>query len=1082
MSIPLPSIGQILGHYRIVEKIGAGGVGVVYRAHDLQLERDVAIKVLPAGMLAGETARKRFRKEALSLARLNHPNIATIFEFGSQDGTDFLVAEYIPGITLDIKLIGGPLPTKNVSVLGAQLAQGLAAAHEQGVVHRDLKPGNLRLTPDGRIKILDFGLAQWMPYAGDLGLAVTMTKSQEVTGTLPYMAPEQLRGGTADARSDIWAVGAVLYEMATGKQPFPEPNAPLLIDAILNRAPTRPSKINGLISPGLENVILKALNKDPAARYQMASELGADLDRLTAGVTPLAAKPGLKWPWIATGCAFLVVGLAVGGYFARRNWSGTLNSAATVGKSAIKPRRSVAVLGFVNLTGKPDQAWLSTALSEMLSTELAAGGNLLTIPGESVAQMKASLSLPDADSYGRETLAKIRKNLGADEVVQGSYLALRGGKLRLDLKLEDATSGEIVDSVTENGTETQISDLVSRAGTALRDKLGAGAISSDQAAQVTRSLPTNPNAARRYAEGLALMHAFDYLGARDSLQSAVLAEPNFALAHSALALAWRALGYNAKARIEAKKGFDLSAGLEQEQRLWVEGQYHDVAHQWEEAVETYRTLFRFFPDNLEYGLRLANVQTFGGKPKDALLTVDQLRKLPPPSSDDPRIDIAEGFATSLLGDYKRELTVATHADESAAKLGARLERARALMLEGQALNALGQPKPGVAKAEEAKEILFLAGDRDMAAAAINRVAVALVGQGDYAAAKARYEQALSIWQEVGDQGKVASAYNNLGQILKQQGDLANANGMYQRALAAFRETEDKNSAALTLGNIGNLQNSAGDLSDAKITLEKALGATKEIGNKDLEETDLINLADVLYLKGDPAAAQELLHQAEPLLAETGDQSDVVDADLVYGEVLLGTGDLPGARAKYAEALNLSNGINARQTAAAAGLGLADVAIEQERPADAESPCRHAIAEFQAEKNTSEEIAGRAILARALLAMGKTADAQSEINSAKSLVASSQNLGIRLQMAVVVARVRSAIGRTAEAERVLQTTLLEATKSGFFSDQLEARYALGEIEMKSGKAAEGQSRLAAVEKDATAKGFLLIARKVAQIIP
>src|ERR1700736_348878 len=188
-------VGQILGHYRVLEQIGAGGMGVVYRAHDQQLERDVAIKVLPAGTLADEAARKRFRREALALAKLNHSNIATIFEFSSQNSTDYLVTEYISGQPLDQKLSTGELSEKEVVGLGIQLAQGLSAAHEHGIVHRDLKPANLRLTSDGRLKILDFGLAQLMPHASDLGLTATMTKSQEVTGTLPYMAPEQLRAG-----------------------------------------------------------------------------------------------------------------------------------------------------------------------------------------------------------------------------------------------------------------------------------------------------------------------------------------------------------------------------------------------------------------------------------------------------------------------------------------------------------------------------------------------------------------------------------------------------------------------------------------------------------------------------------------------------------------------------------------------------------------------------------------------------------------------------------------------------------------------------------------------------------------------
>src|SRR5271168_1120907 len=282
-------IGQRLSHYTIVEKIGAGGMGVVYRAHDEQLDRDVAIKVLPRGSLTDETARKRFRKEAMALARLNHPNIATVHEFGTQDDSDFLVTEYIPGITLDTKLARGPLPPAEVVRLGAQLAAGLAAAHQQGIIHRDLKPGNLRITTDGRLKILDFGLAQFMPQASEQGQTVTLTKSQETSGTLPYMSPEQLSGEGADARSDIWAAGAVLYEMSTGKRPFPQSVPALLINAILNQAPAAPSQENPEVPDALDAVILKALAHQPGLRYQSAGELGVDLERPVSATTAAAA-------------------------------------------------------------------------------------------------------------------------------------------------------------------------------------------------------------------------------------------------------------------------------------------------------------------------------------------------------------------------------------------------------------------------------------------------------------------------------------------------------------------------------------------------------------------------------------------------------------------------------------------------------------------------------------------------------------------------------------------------------------------------------------------------------------------------
>ena len=284
-------LGKNLGHYRVLEQIGAGGMGVVFLAHDEQLERDVAIKILPSGTLADESARKRFRKEALSLAKLNHPNIAIIHDFDTADDTDFLVTEYIAGESLDKMLANGALPSKEVVRLGLQLARGLSAAHAEGIIHRDLKPANLRLTSDGRLKILDFGLAQFAHPEADIAATASLTMSQQITGTLPYMAPEQLRGDPTDRRADIWAAGAVLYELATGSRPFPETHGPLLINAILNQEPVPARKRNPEILPGLESIIWKALRKNPGDRYQSAAELEKDLRLLTAGVSPQTAGP-----------------------------------------------------------------------------------------------------------------------------------------------------------------------------------------------------------------------------------------------------------------------------------------------------------------------------------------------------------------------------------------------------------------------------------------------------------------------------------------------------------------------------------------------------------------------------------------------------------------------------------------------------------------------------------------------------------------------------------------------------------------------------------------------------------------------
>ena len=280
-SAPQHTAGEVLGHYRIVEKIGAGGMGEVYRARDEHLARDVAIKVLPPGTLTDESARKHFHKEALILSQLNHPNVATIHDFDTQQGVDFLVMEYIPGITLSEKVAAGPLPEKEVLRLGVQLAEGLSAAHEHGVVHRDLKPGNLRLTSDGRLKILDFGLAKLRRPVTDSAATETLSETETMAGTLPYMAPEQLLGGEIDERTDIHAAGSVLYEMATGQRPFADVERPQLIGAILQHRQHRPLRS---IPSYLRN-------------WRGSSRSAWRKTRRTA------INPPRSWPWICDGCS-----------------------------------------------------------------------------------------------------------------------------------------------------------------------------------------------------------------------------------------------------------------------------------------------------------------------------------------------------------------------------------------------------------------------------------------------------------------------------------------------------------------------------------------------------------------------------------------------------------------------------------------------------------------------------------------------------------------------------------------------------------------------------------------------------------
>ncbi|MGO9824761.1 MAG: protein kinase domain-containing protein [Terriglobales bacterium] len=935
-----PIVGQVLGHYRVLEQIGAGGMGMVFRASDQQLERDVAIKVLPAGMLADEAARKRFRQEALTLAKLNHPNIGTVYEFGSQEGLDFLVMEYVGGVAVDARLGSGPLAQKEILRLGFQLADGLASAHEHGVIHRDLKPANMRLTHDNRLKILDFGLAQFVRQETDIGVTASISETNQVVGTLPYMAPEQLRGEVTDQRSDLWSAGVVLYELATGRRPFAFTQAPLLIDAILNKPPEVPSTLNPKISPGLEMAILKCLDKDPERRYQSARELRVDLDRLTMPISqvPSAPLPAPSAPIppvtssapagtrtrltavLAGVIVLLIVGALSYLYFHGK-------PAREIATTPLNRRRTVAVLNFKNSTSRPEAAWLSTALPEMLTTELAAGEKVRTITGEEVAQMKMNLSLPDSDILTAQTLSQIGKTLGADMVVLGSYVALPDGKLRVDLHLQDVAAGETVLAVNQTGDQSNLFDLVSRAGIQLREKCGAGQVSPQDQAGVRAAFPSTPEASKLYAEGLAKLRVFDAIAARDLLQKAVEIDPNHALAHSALAAAWTLLGYDEKARLSAKSAYELSASLSREDRLLIEARYREASKEWDNAAESYRTLFGFFSDNLEYGLLLARAQTRGGKGKEALATVESLRRLPPPAGNDARIDLAASVAWRSLGDFKQGEAFAAQAVQKARAENAKLVLAPALYRQGFALENLGDTKGAMAAVEEAGRIYQSVGDRYGVASMLEVTGQVFSDRGDYPSALTNFNNELAIAREVGNRKAEASALNNIALVLTQQGDAEQARKMYEKALPAFREVGDKTNYAMTLVNIAGVIKDEGDLAGAKKTYDQALTVCREINDQNCIALLLTAIGTVMDGQGDSAGAKKTLEQAVALDLASGQSSPSTDKLIGLGDALQHLGDLTGARKNYADALALARTATDKSIAAYALVGLGSLEVK-----------------------------------------------------------------------------------------------------------------------------------------------------------
>ena len=1077
------------GHYEILDKLGAGGMGDVYRARDLTLGRPVAIKVLKGRASSDPERLARFQQEARSASALNHPNIVTIHEIGTVDGIRYIAMELVEGRTLRDILREGPLLTRRALQLAAQAAGGLAEAHAAGVVHRDLKPENIMVTADGRVKILDFGLAKARVGQTDYDAPtqaadLLYTEPGRILGTVGYMSPEQAAGRPMDFRSDQFSCGSILYEMATGRPPFRGPSPAQTMAAIIEDDAEPINRLNPEVPAPLRWIIERCLAKDPADRYGSTRDLARDLESVLVHLAEVSTGPRPpEWLQAVRGrrpasrrvVVGTLVALAVtaGVAFGIARWRGF--GLGGLRAPAVPARRSVAVLGFRNLSGNAESAWLSTALAEMLTTELAAGGRLRTIPGENVGRMKMELSLVDTESLAKDTLARVGRNLGTDMVLLGSYVTLPEGQIRVDLRLQDVSAGETIASLAETGTAKSLIDLVTRAGTRLRQSLAVEPPPAAEVAGLAAGTPSNLDAQRLYAEGLSRLRLFDALAARDLLQKAVTADPNSPMARFALAEAWTTLGYDAHSREEARRAFDLSAHLPREERLSIEGRYRETAGQWDKAIEIYGLLLAFFPDNVEYGLRLASAQSTSGRGPEALATLARLRGLGPPAGEDPRIDLTEASVAQGVGDFRREQAAASQAAAKGNALGARLLVAQARLREAYALDRMGDvPKVAVA-AEEARRIFAEAGDRAGLAHALNMIGSMSWHHGDLEATRKTWEECLSIRRQIGYRKGVWASLHNLGLVLWDQGELARARQNMEEGYAIGRELGDQPGMAIELIDVAGLLYDMGDLDGARKTGGQALTLSRGIGDRTEAAVASAGLAMVLQAEGDLAGAEKAYKEALPVLRERDARNSLADALFQMGELLQAQGDLPGARKAHEEALQLRTSPPAVFAMAKSQVALSRLAIEEGRPEAAEPLLRSALAVFSAQKAPDWEASAQEVLASCLLAERKLPEASGAIQRAAALAGPSQRPQVRLAVATTTARVHAANGRGADAAHVVEAALAEATKLRLFAVQLEIRLARGEIEAGGGPA-DGVKELEDLAGEARTRGFGLIARK------
>jgi eukaryotic-like serine/threonine-protein kinase len=1101
-------VGQRVSHYRVLGILGGGGMGLVYKGEDLKLNRPVALKFLPEEMTSDPVTVQRFEQEARTASSLNHPNVCTIYEVEEHDGHPFIVMELLEGETLreliarfaDANGERPPgLPVPQLLEIAVQIAEGLNAAHQKGIIHRDIKPANIFVTPSGKVKILDFGLAKaGIEPADDLhgetgaqnraaGTApnaatdLALSRTGISMGTAGYMSPEQVRGEKLDARTDLFSFGLILFEMATGSHPFKGRTAVELSAAILKDAP---APLPASVPARLRAVILKCLEKSPDVRYQRAADVLAGLQQVLRSRSGPIPRSSTKRPRRMRWLLFAVPGLLVL-LFVAFNWRGLRDrilrtEGGTAQPSSLRPvnvRKSVALLGFQNASKRGGDDWLSSALPEMLATELSAGDKLRIIPEENIARMEHDLSLPATNTLASDTVKRVHSYLGSDLILVGGYTALGNGsgrELRLDVQLQDGTTGETVASVAEAGSEINLFDLVSRVGLDLRQRLGIGELAAVEAAGVQASYPATPEVTHLYAEGLAKLHVLDSRAALDPLQKAVAEDPKFPMGHYALAATLAALGSDDKAKAEAKVAFDLSGSLSREDRLLVEARYRELNRQWSIAIDVYRTLAGFYPDNAEYGLRLAAAQTKGGNAKDALQTVAALRRLPPPQNEDPRISLTESAAKRRLGDLKGALAASEEAANEADRQGSKFVEAGARLAEGSAYVSLGEKDKAMAAWEESRKLWASANYPSEVAKTILNIGNVWMQMGNVTKAKQSYEEALSIWKSTGNKEGQMTALANLAELKADEGDLAAAKQMDEQLLAILRELGQTD--ALTDINLGDVLIGLGDLAGATANYREAIQLVRQNSNQGTLAAGLAHLARAQYLHGDLKSAKQSLEEVLDITGKTGDKPRAARALANWGEILMAEGDLTQARKNLQDAMQIRNKIGEDSNAAATKLQLAVLSIEDGNAADAERAAREVREEYRKEAHPDDEIDADVVLLKALLAQNKSREAKQEMENASPLSAKSQNIPTRLALTVVEAQVQAATGKRDEALRNLSEAIRDLAKRGVMSEQLEARLAHAEIDANAGKAGAGKAELVAVRTDAAGKGFILIAKK------
>jgi tetratricopeptide (TPR) repeat protein len=906
------TVGQNFGpRYHVIRCIGTGGMGAVYQAWDQVLEVAVAVKVIRPDAVADATAaaelERRFKRELLLARQVTHRNVVRIHDIGEIDGVKYITMPYVQGSDLaTILRRDGRLPVDRALLIARQIAEGLVAAHDAGVVHRDLKPANIMVDAEDHAVIMDFGIARSTSSA--TGFAMTVAGS--VIGTVEYMAPEQARGEAADQRADVYAFGLILRDLLLGGRHAGTTTAVAELMSRMQQAPPPLRTVDPSIPEAVDALIARCLQPAPADRYQTSAELLKDIERVSSGgEATAAARPwyrGLRRVHLIGAAAALVAALAVGAYFiwSRPAASGTSGPAST-------RVVSLAVLPFRNATGDPALDSLGTTLSEVLATELGEAQSVRMIPPQRLQEVLRDLRIEPTANFSPTEQRRIANFATAGSILWGYYVKF-GDQISIDAQLQDLEQDRSIPLKASAASEAVILDAVAQLAASVQQELARGSEEVLKQLQSTAWRPStrSAEALRFYNEGLQLSRQDNHQAALKRFEAAIQEDPNFALAHSALAQSYAIQGYDAQASQFSRRAMSMSESLPVgQERYFIAAAHYGIANEPDQAIATYSQLLSVAPNNVRVHFELAGLYEQSGALDKAqehyLKAVELDAKHIAGWTAVGRVHIRRGEPAASLQPLNTALSLSIELENNAAK-------ATALQAMGVAYKRMGRPAEALKHYRESLELRRALGQKRGMAASLSEIAQVQETTGQPQEAVKSFNEALALQREIRDQGGTSITLINLGALLNETlGRPDEALPLLREALGILRETGNRGAEALALNNIGSAYLAKGQYSDAQTYFERAL-ELRERAKVPREIADTLhNLAETLSRMGRFDQALTRYLRALELRREYGDRRTEAIESYSIGTVFDYQGRYGAAVQKKNEALEAFRALNQR---------------------------------------------------------------------------------------------------------------------------------------------------------------------------